>query len=104
MICATWLKRGDSLCGFSVQGHSETAPSGRDIVCAAVSSAAYMAANTITEVCGCSADIREEDGLLTVMIDTNADNAQTILKGFKLHIEGLAEQYPKFIKTQLTEV
>ena len=103
MICATWLKRDDVLCGFDLQGHSESAPSGRDIVCAAVSSAAYMAANTVTDVCGCTADIREEDGHFTLTVTKGEANAQAILQGFQLHMEGLAEQYPNFIKI-LTEV
>lgn len=104
MICATFLKRNGNLCGFSVKGHSGSALSGHDIVCAAVSSAVYMAANTITEVCGCAADIREEDGHLTLKIVKDEANAQMILQGLKLHLEVLAEQYPKFITTQFTEV
>ncbi len=103
MICATFLKRNGALCGFSVQGHSGSAPSGQDIVCAAVSSAVYMAANTVTDVCGCTADIREEDGHFTLTVKSGEATAQAILQGFQLHMEGLAEQYPHFIKI-LTEV
>ncbi len=104
MICATFLKRNGQLYGFSVKGHSGSAPSGHDIVCAAVSSAVYMAANTITEVCGLAADIHEEDGHLTLAIAQGEAKAQTILQGLNLHLEGLAEQYPTFITTQFTEV
>ncbi len=104
MICATFLKRNGNLCGFSVKGHSGSALSGHDIVCAAVSSAVYMAANTVTDVCGLAADVREEDGYLTLTIKKDEANAQMILQGLKLHLEGLAEQYPKFITTQFTEV
>lgn len=104
MICATFLKRNGQLCGFSVNGHSGSAPSGHDIVCAAVSSAVYMAANTVTDVCGLAADIREEDGHLTLTIVKDEAKAQTVLQGLKLHLEGLAEQYPTFITTEFTEV
>ncbi|MBQ3259436.1 MAG: ribosomal-processing cysteine protease Prp [Clostridia bacterium] len=103
MICATFLKRNGVLCGFSVQGHSGSAPSGQDIVCAAVSSAVYMAANTVTDVCGCTADIREEDGQFTLTVTKGEADAQAILQGLTLHLKGLAQQYPNFIKI-LTEV
>ncbi len=36
--------------GVGVTGHSSYAEAGSDIVCAAVSSAVFMAANTITDV------------------------------------------------------
>ncbi len=105
MICAKLLTRNGSLCGFDVQGHSGSAVSGQDIVCAAVSSAVYMAANTLTEVSGCAADIYEADGHLSCMI-SNADTqkAQEVLGGLHIHLQGLSAQYPKFIKIQLTEV
>ena len=40
----------DRLTGFDISGHAMFAESGSDIVCASVSSAAYMAANTVTAV------------------------------------------------------
>ena len=103
MICAEMLMRNGTLCGFDVQGHSGSAVSGRDIVCAAVSSATYMAANTLTEVCGCQADVTEADGRLRVVV-TETDKAQEVLKGLHIHLQGLVAQYPKFITIQLTEV
>ena len=103
MICATMLTRNGRLCGFDVQGHSGSAVSGQDIVCAAVSSAVFMAANTLTEVCGCRADIKQADGALRCVI-FDEDKAQEVLEGLHIHLQGLVAQYPKFIKIQLTEV
>lgn len=105
MICATLLTRDNHLCGFEVQGHSGSAVSGQDIVCAAVSSAVYMAANTLTDVCWCSAAITEDDGLLRFTVSrADTQKAQEVLKGLQIHLQGLAHQYPTFIKIQLTEV
>ena len=105
MICATMLTRQDKLCGFTVSGHAGMAAHGSDIVCAAVSSAVYMAANTLTDVCGCAADIAEQDGHLSVRLTQPiGDSAQTILKGLQDHLQGLSAQYPNFITIQLTEV
>lgn len=105
MICANMLMRNGTLCGFDVQGHSGSAVSGQDIVCAAVSSAVYMAANTLTEVSGCKADIHEADGLLTFAVcEADTQKAQEALSGLHIHLQGLVAQYPQFIKIQLTEV
>lgn len=51
MTTVTFLKSDDIICGFEISGHSDFAEEGSDIVCAAISSAAYMTANTVTEIC-----------------------------------------------------
>ncbi len=104
MIRATILTRGDCLCGFEIQGHAGQAEQGRDIVCAAVSSAAYLTANTLTEVCGCRATVQESEGRLSVRISSEQETAQIPLQGLRLHLEGLTAQYPQYIQLQQTEV
>ena len=55
-------ENGASL-GFSFNGHAGYAAHGSDIVCAAVSSVAYMTANTIIEIMKVHADVNiEENG------------------------------------------
>ena len=50
MIYADFLVEKEGfVTGFRVAGHSDYSEIGTDIVCAAVSSACYMAANTIIE-------------------------------------------------------
>lgn len=88
--------------GFSVKGHC-TADANDDLgrlVCASVSSAAYMAANTITDVVGDKADISvcEEDGEMILKVFSPSDGTKIVLEGFKLHIQQLSEQYPDCIK------
>ncbi len=105
MIRAVILNRGSNLCGFDVQGHAGQAEQGRDIVCAAVSSAVYLAANTLTEVCGCRATVVEQAGQLRVLVSEGEENkATTILRGLQLHLKGLCAQYPQYIQLQQTEV
>ena len=50
MISIDFFAAQGALTGFSAHGHADTAPYGEDIVCAAVSSACLLTANTITEV------------------------------------------------------
>ncbi len=84
--------------GFEISGHAMFAESGRDVVCAAVSSAAYMAANTITDVIG--ADAVAEAGEATMRVELNNPNeqAEAVLKGLELHLTELSKQYPQNIK------
>lgn len=88
--------------GFTVKGHSGSAESGNDIVCAAVSSACYMAANTITEILGVGAETEVDDGYMHFSI-SGSDAATDIIRGLKLHMEGLSDQYPDFVSVT-TEV
>lgn len=94
---------GYGLTGFRVSGHNGEA--GRDIVCAAVSSAAYLTANTITDVIGADASVSAEDGLMSVRVPRKeAERCRAVLEGFRLHITGLAEEYPQKITVIQTEV
>lgn len=94
---------GAVLTGFRVSGH--TGVRGESVVCAAVSSACYMAANTITEVLGVDAQITVNDGYMRVAaVGDDLPKVQTVLRGLRLHLEQLAQQYPDKIKITYTEV
>ncbi len=101
MICAKF-HFGENGAGFTVQGHSGSAQAGEDIVCAAVSSAVYMAANTVTEVLGLSPKLDVRDGFLSLALSdlAEAETARPILQGLQLHLAGLQEQYPDFIQIE----
>ena len=83
--------------GFHLSGHAGAGEYGQDIVCAAVSSAAYMTANTITEIVGATADITVHDGLMELTVTDRIEDCQDILSGFQLHIQALSEEYPQRI-------
>ncbi len=96
-------KGNTELAGFQVSGHSGI--QGKSIVCAAVSSACYMAANTITDVLLIDADILLRDGLMRLAISNDdISKARVILQGLQMHLTQLGEQYPKEIKIQISEV
>ena len=101
MIKAEFSIRGADA-SFTVSGHSGSAESGRDIVCAAVSSAAFMAANTITEILGVDSSAEADDGYMNVSF-VNSEAAADIVRGLRLHLEQLSRQYPQFVKVT-TEV
>lgn len=105
MICAEFFTKNNQPVGFRLSGHSGTSEAGTDIVCAAVSSAAYLVANTITDVLGVGADISVEDGLMLLKIsEKDAALCGALLQGFRLHMTDLKEQYPNNITLTDTEV
>jgi len=104
MTTARFLSKQGVLCGFILSGHAGDKPAGESIVCAAVSSAALMTANTITEICGCKADVEEADGFLSIRILGRLEQATPLLLGLRLHLTELQTQYPKHIQVETTEV
>ena len=105
MTRVKFLSKEESLCGFEIKGHSsrDCNDSEGKIVCAAVSSAAYMTANTITEIIGDRCDIDFDDALMRVEVISPSQQAVTVIEGLKLHLTELSKQYSKRIKI-ITEV
>lgn len=96
---------GGGSAGFRISGHSDAGEAGQDLVCAAVSSAAYLTANTITDVIGAKASARVEDGFLECRIaPEDAADCAPVLQGLRLHLSALREQYPQNIQIFDTEV
>lgn len=92
--------------GFHITGHSDMNPDGPEILCAAVSSAAYMTANTVTDVIGLSPELSVDDGdmVLKVKTESEAEQCRVLLDGLRLHLSSLAEQYPKYLTISNSEV
>ena len=95
-----------ALQGFFVEGHAECGEPGQDIVCAAVSSAAYLVANTLTEICRVTPlSLRVGEGEMFFRIEPKDEPlCRDLLQGLKLHLQGLEEQYPHAIQVGYLEV
>ena len=83
------------LYGFEISGHSSK--DGDDEVgknvCAAVSSAAYMAANTVTDIIGDRAEIFVDDAVMRFYVKKPSYRTVKVLEGLRLHLTQLSEQY-----------
>ncbi len=91
--------------GFYISGHSDYAEEGADIVCAAVSSAAYMTANTVTDVIKVTPKLRVNDGEMYLKLDiSDAHKCAHVMQGFVLHMLSLGEQYKQYITVTISEV
>lgn len=101
MVKASFCIREDSA-SFTIKGHSGFGEEGEDIVCAAVSSAAYMTVNTITEILKEEGSSKVKDGYLQFKVSGNSA-ARDIIKGLELHLTELSKDYPDYVKVT-TEV
>ena len=100
-----FVDRSGYICGFHIHGHSMMAESGQDVLCAFVSSAAYMAANTITDVIGADAQAQDGDGDMRLAVaGSDLVSCQIVLAGLKLHLCETEKQYPNNLNVIITEV
>ena len=94
MITVTFFKSADYFKGFKISGHADFNTSGPDIVCAGVSSAAIMTANTITEVLHTDAEVTDSDGFINLSLSSaEAKEASHLIEGLWLHLSALQKQY-----------
>lgn len=102
-----FVKKCGSIVGFDISGHSGYADLGLDIVCAAVSSATYMVANTITDVIGAEADIIVNEKVGHMRLEVSKKDialCKDIFNGFKSHLIMLGKVYPDNISVNCVEV
>jgi len=106
MTHAKFLLGEGSCVGFEISGHSGYSDEGSDIVCAAISSAALFAANTITEIMGVEADAQyDDDGYLYFAVSAkDAEKCKDLFAGLELHFKEIEVQYPNYFKVVITEV
>ena len=100
MTGVKFITENGVLCGFSVEGHSSQNCDDEQgkIVCAAVSSAAYMAANTVLEILKEKAEVKIDNALMRLVVKSPKPETVAVLEGFKLHITQLSLQYNTNIK------
>ncbi|MDR1891945.1 MAG: ribosomal-processing cysteine protease Prp [Oscillospiraceae bacterium] len=97
-----FISRSGRLRGFTVCGHA--AKNARDrqgeLLCAAVSGAAYCVANTLLKLPGVSPKIQVSCGKMRLRLcrqDEWNPVCATVLKGFLAHTRQLRRQYPERI-------
>ncbi len=105
MTSVKFLSGPKGLCGFEMKGHSSVNCDDAEgkLVCSAVSSAAYMAANTVTEIIKDKHKVEERDGFMLLEVPEPSEASVLVLKGLKLHLTELSKQYSKRIRI-ITEV
>ena len=104
MTKVVFYEKDEKLTGFLIKDHSGYDDEGYDIVCASVSSAAYLTANTLTEIVGAKADIEVREAYFRFILKDKFDESENHLKGLKLHLESLAQDYSQYISCKTETV
>ena len=101
MTTAKFLFSDDVIVSFELSGHSDAGEEGTDIVCSAISSAVYMAANTIIEIMKLNPETVVRDGYLKLQMSLeDARKSKVITDGLYLHLSELQNQYPNNLKLE----
>ncbi len=101
MTTAKFLFSDETVISFELSGHSGAGEYGTDIVCSAISSAVYMAANTIIEIMKLSPETVVRDGYLKIHMNMDdARKSKVITDGLYLHLSELQSQYPNNLKLE----
>lgn len=98
---------GNFINRFKINGHSNFAPYGEDIVCAAVSILSHTVLRSLVDVCNLKEDeisyrVDEETGFLDLRIliseyDKRIKTTQVLFETFVVGIKSLVESYPKYV-------
>jgi hypothetical protein len=102
MIQAKFYESKGILTGFSFSGHSGYAEAGKDVACAAVSSAVQLTANMLEEF-GYSPDVKVGDNIIECSVAPNKDAAR-MFEQLRLHFEAILEEFPNTINITISEV
>ncbi len=103
MIRAEFYETKGKISGFRLSGHAGMAARGRDVACAAVSSAVQLTVNLLDEF-GCSPVVKTGDNIIKCTAGNCFDDASRMLGRLKQHFEAVLEEFPNTIKIIISEV
>ncbi len=103
MIRAEFFQSGSVHTGFRISGHAGYAGAGKDIVCAAVSSAVQLTVNA-ADAFGCKFSAVAENDTVKCVISSPDENSSRLLEVLRHHLEAVSDEFPKTIKIITTEV
>lgn len=98
MIKAVFYKKNGGLSGFSISGHAGWGESGSDIVCAAVSSAAELVCNTVTDFFKEEAEVSVQENILELKMKSGGGEAPKLIESFRAHMQLISEEFPGCIR------
>lgn len=109
MIRVQFVKSGKNITGFQISGHAGYAPSGQDIVCAAVSFLAISVVNSLELQLDIAGMEKSQDGFIYYRLpdflnQEQQRTAQIILQTLAVGFQNLREEYPKYISIQNVKI
>ena len=104
MIKAEIYSNGDKITGFSILGHSGTAPRGHDIYCAGVSALSQSAYLALVNHLKCDVDMNQASGNLTVTLKGEpTDLTEAVFRTMLLGLIEIEKLKPEALKLILND-
>lgn len=98
MIEAVFYKdEEDKITSFKVEGHAGYAPSGHDVVCAAVSALVVGTINGLEVLTDAIFDTTVSHGFTRMDIKEPTEYSNVLLNSMLLSLEGIQEEYPEHL-------
>lgn len=98
MIKISIKKNNNLIESILIKGHAEYDESGKDIVCAAVSSIAITTVNGIIKIDSTLINFEDKDGYLKIEILKHDKICDILINNMIDLLEQLSKQYSKYIK------
>ncbi|MBU9710288.1 ribosomal-processing cysteine protease Prp [Evansella tamaricis] len=106
MIHVVFNRNDDnSIHSFTMEGHAEAGPHGKDLVCAGASAVSFGVVNAIAEICDVRLDVemKGDGGFLRCRVPEKLESGtyekvQLLLEGLFFSLKTLEEQYGQFIR------
>ena len=110
MIRAVLYREGKNLTGCRLQGHSDWAESGNDIICAGASILTCSCVNTLENVYGIVPrmnEVNEEEAILDFdlppMTEEENEKAQVLMNMLRQGLDDLMKEYPDNVTLSIKE-
>ena len=94
MIKAVFHKDEDKITSFKVEGHAGYAPSGRDVVCAAVSALVVGTINGLEVLTDATFDTAMSHGFTRLDIKVPTSYSNVLINSMLLSLKCIQEEYP----------
>lgn len=101
MTTVTIKKTNNQIDSIMIKGHSGYSVSGKDIVCAAISSSAITTVNAILALDDKAIDVKEDEGFLFINTLNNSDNTNKLLQNLVDMLNDIKQEYPKYLKINI---
>ncbi len=111
MIKIEIQKKNDNIVYFKVSGHANSSEYGKDIICAAVTSAVQMTLNGLLEILKLTKlEYTEKHGLVICnmkdsdLSEEEFSKADILTKSMETYLKAFEDEYPEYVKIMIQEV
>ncbi|MBQ4342616.1 MAG: ribosomal-processing cysteine protease Prp [Erysipelotrichaceae bacterium] len=95
---------GGHIISLQCKGHAGYAVSGKDLVCAGVSSILFGALNALDEMENGNAELRVTNSKISIRVKEDSEHIQLLLKMILIQLKTVQESYQEYIEIKKMEV